>query len=117
MKFSKSLRRLSRTVSSAVRKARLKFIIWKAGRRGNTSERTSACSAADAIGSFITYPVKMVLPKDKHSTQKDFVIRLGTHRKRWLPCVIVSIWLMLVSFFLAGQLIVDAIAFLFGRNQ
>lgn len=117
MKCCKILRRLSRTVLSVVRKARLRYTIWKVGRRGNTSERTSLCSAPDVTGNCTQFRARKVLPKAKHSTQKDYVIQLGTHRKRWHPCVIVSVWLMVVSIFLAGQLIADGIVFLIGRNQ
>ncbi len=112
MKCCKSLRRLSRTVSSAVRKARLRYTILRAGRQGNTSEKTSACSAVDATGKFITYPVKLVSPKGKSSTLKDYAIRFSSRPERWPAYAIVIVWLMVVSLFLIGHLVVEGIVYL-----
>ena len=117
MKCSNSLRRLSRTAWYAVRKARLKYIIWKVGRRGNTSEKTSACCAQCATTKFITYPVKMACPRAKSSTLKDSVIRFTGRRERWPAFVIAMVWLMLVSLFLAGHLVVEGVVFLLGEMK
>ncbi len=114
MKCCKILRRLSRTVSSAARKIRLRYTILRAAQRDSTSERTSLCSVPDAIGKFITYPVKLVSPKDKSSTLKDYAIRFSSRPERWPACAIAIVWLMVVSLFLAGHLIVEGIVFLMG---
>ena len=117
MKCCKSLRRLSRTVSSAVRKARLRFTILRAAKRGSTSEKTSACSAQDATGKFITYPVKLVSPKDKSSTLKDYAIRFSSRQERWPACAVAIVWLMVVSLFLIGHLVVEGIVYLWRINS
>ena len=117
MKCCKILRRLSRSVSYAARKLRLRFTILRAGRQGNTSEKTSACSAVDATGKFITYPVKLVSPKDKSSTLKDYAIRFSSRPERWPAYAVVIVWLMVVSLFLAGHLIVEGVVFLLGEMK
>ena len=116
MKCCKILRRLSRSVWYAALKARLRYTIWKVGRQGNTSEKTSACSAQDAIGKFITYPVKLVSPKDKSSTLKDYAIRFSSRPERWPACAIAIVWLMVVSLFLIGHLVVEGIVYLWRMN-
>jgi len=117
MKCCKILRRLSRSVSYAARKLRLRFTILRAGLQDSTSEKTSACSAVDATGKFITYPVKLVSPKDKSSTLKDYAIRFSGRQERWPACAIAIVWLMVVSLFLAGHLIVEGVVFLLGEMK
>ena len=112
MKCCKILRRLSRSVWYAALKVRLKYTIWKVGRQGNTSEKTSACSAVDATGKFITYPVKLVSPKGKSSTLKDYAIRFSSRPERWPAYAVVIVWLMVVSIFLIGHLVVEGIVYL-----
>lgn len=117
MKFYKSLQIRSRIVLSAVRKARLRYITSKAVRRDNTSEKTCACFAQCATTKFITYPVKLACQKDKCSMPRDYVIRFTGRPERWPAFVIVMLWLMVVSLFLAGHLIVEGIVFLLGEMK
>jgi hypothetical protein len=115
MKFFKSLRIRSRIVLSAVRRGLSKYTTSKAVRRDSTSGKTCACSAQCATTKFITYPVKLACQKDKCSMPRDFVIRFTGRPERWPAFVIVMVWLMVVSLFLAGHLIVEGIVFLIGR--
>ena len=117
MKFFRSLRIRSHIALSAVRKARSKYITSKAVQHGNTSEKTCACFAQCATTKFITYPVKLVCQKDKCSMPRDYVIRFTGRPERWPAFVIVMLWLMVVSLFLAGHLIVEGIVFLLGEMK
>ena len=117
MKLSKSLRIRSRIALSAVRKALSKFITLRAVPQDNTSERTCACSAHVATTKFITYPVKLVCQKDKCSMPRDYVIRFTGRPERWPAFVVAMLWLMVVSLFLAGHLIVEGIVFLLGEMK
>ena len=117
MKFFRSLRIRSRIALSAVRKARSKYITSKAVQQDSTSEKTCACFAQCATTKFITYPVKLACQKDKCSMPRDYVIRFTGRPERWPAFVIVMLWLMVVSLFLAGHLIVEGIVFLLGEMK
>ena len=117
MKFFRSLRIRSRIALSAVRKGLSKYTTSKAAQQDSTSGKTCACSVPCAITSFIQYPAKWVCPKDKYSTPKDYVIRFTGRPERWPAFVIVMLWLMVVSLFLAGHLIVEGIVFLLGEMK
>ena len=117
MRYSKSFQKLSRTAWFAAQKVRLRYTILRAAMRGNTSEKTCACCAADATGKFITYPVRRVCRKDKCSTLKDYAIRFSGRPERWPAAAVVIVWLMVVSIFLAGHLIGEGIVYLLWRNQ
>ena len=117
MKFFRSLRIRSRIALSAVRKGRWKSITSKAVQQDSTSEKTCACFAQCATTKFITYPVKLVCQKDKCSMPRDYVIRFTGRPERWPAFVVVMLWLMVVSLFLAGHLIVEGIVFLLGEMK
>ena len=117
MKFFKHLRIRSRIALSAVRKARSKYITSKVAQQGSTLERTCACSVPCAITSFIQYPARWVCQKDKCSMPRDYVIRFTGRPERWPAFVVAMLWLMVVSLFLAGHLIVEGIVFLLGEMK
>ena len=117
MKYSKSLQIRFRIALSVVQRALSKYTILKAGMRESTSEKTCACCATVATGNFITYPVKRVCPKGKCSTLKDYAIRFSGRPERWPASAIAIVSLIVVSIFLTGHLLGEAIESLWSQTQ